>query len=251
VLNILNYNEPEGECVPIPALTNQPPLLEVGIMAKLSIPKVLKICQVEGCCSTVHSQGRHCSRHDAQIRRHGHIFGNLHRSSRSPNEFLFEDDICKIRLYDKHGNFVVSAIIDVDDYPLVKDYKWRLNSPVGYVRGAKKGGKDVLLHTVLMGTLPNGKSIDHANRKPLDNRRNNLRLATRAQNCFNRTLSSRNTSGYKGVQWRTDRRKWKTIIIHNAKVISIGTFKSKIEAARAYNEKATELFGEFACLNDV
>jgi len=40
-------------------------------------------------------------------------------------------------------------------------------------------------------------------------------------------------------------------ITHTAKVIHIGTFRTKIEATKAHNKKASELFGEFACLNDI
>lgn len=91
--------------------------------------------------------------------------------------------------------------------------------------------------------------IDHKNQDRTDNRINNLREASNAQNASNRTVLSNNTSGFKGVTWDRNRNKWRAKLIWNNKTISLGNHTCPIEAARAYDSKALELHGEFAVTN--
>lgn len=95
------------------------------------------------------------------------------------------------------------------------------------------------------------KHIDHINRNKADNRFSNLRECDVQQNLINRAIQKNNTSGYKGVSWFHKRSKWVCSIKYNRKTIYIGTFDCKREAARAYNKKAKEIFGEFAYLNEI
>ena len=89
--------------------------------------------------------------------------------------------------------------------------------------------------------------VDHINHDPLDNHRHNLRLATRSQNAANVGPYANNTSGYKGVDFNQG--KWRARITQHGKRHFLGTFDTAEEAARAYDSKALELFGEFASLN--
>lgn len=57
------------------------------------------------------------------------------------------------------------------------------------------------------------------------------------------------TSKYKGVSWRGQRRKWTTQITCGYRNIYVGIYENEVDAALAYDEKARELFGEFACVN--
>ncbi len=97
--------------------------------------------------------------------------------------------------------------------------------------------------------------VDHKNRDTLDNRKCNLRLCTKSENMRNRAMSKNNQSGYKGVRYfpfgRRKTKFWKAQIVFNHKYIHIGYYHTKEEAALAYNTKAKELFGEFACLNTI
>jgi hypothetical protein len=95
------------------------------------------------------------------------------------------------------------------------------------------------------------KYIDHGNMNVLDNRKSNLRKCTIQQNACNREKPKHNTSGYKGVYWEKGLKKWRSAIRLNNKKIHIGCYEIKIEAAKAYNKKAKELFGEFARLNEI
>lgn len=84
---------------------------------------------------------------------------------------------------------------------------------------------------------------DHISRDRLDNRRSNLRWATKKQNGANMQPRP-NSSGYRGVSRRGTRKKFQAII-----TLHLGTFDTAEEAARAYDAKAREIWGEFATLN--
>ncbi len=95
---------------------------------------------------------------------------------------------------------------------------------------------------------PEGYEVDHINHDGLDNRRCNLRLATRANNCHNQR-SFKGSSKYKGV-WRVGE-KWAACIRVDGRSKRLGTFVSEKEAALAYNQAAREHYGEFAKLNEI
>jgi hypothetical protein len=94
---------------------------------------------------------------------------------------------------------------------------------------------------------PNGMHTDHINGNCLDNRRGNLRVCTQAENKRNLSLSKRNSSGFKGVYWSKERNKWHV----RAGSKHIGRYNNIIDAAKAYNQAAISMFGEYAKLNDV
>lgn len=93
------------------------------------------------------------------------------------------------------------------------------------------------------------KDLDHINQIRDDNRWPNLRECTKSQNGANAEKNKNNTSGYKGVSWHKPTKKWLAKIRHKNKDFHLGCFKYPHEAAKAYNSKALELFGEFAYLN--
>ena len=101
-----------------------------------------------------------------------------------------------------------------------------------------------------MDHYDNDNVIDHINRDRLDNRKNNLRIATHQQNTINRSVQSNNISNIPGVSWRKDRNKWRAYIAVNKKQISLGMFKTKEEAIKARKEGEIKYFGEFAPINN-
>ncbi len=106
-----------------------------------------------------------------------------------------------------------------------------------------------MMHRMVMG-VEDGRLVDHANHNGLDNRRTNLRIATWTENCWNkRKPISDSSSRFKGVMWDKRRGTWHVMIGHNGRKIFIGYFDDEEEAARAYDVKAKELYGEFAALN--
>jgi hypothetical protein len=91
--------------------------------------------------------------------------------------------------------------------------------------------------------------VDHKNLRMSDNRFDNLRLATHAENNQNRPTPLRNTSGYKGVTWHKMLNKWMAQIDANGRHIYIGVFVDRKMAAHAYDAAAKLHHGEFARLN--
>lgn len=95
-----------------------------------------------------------------------------------------------------------------------------------------------------------GEIIDHVDRNTYNNQRNNLRSVTVQESNWNRGVSKRNISGFKGVCYRSDRtKKWKAAICKDGKTTNLGSYHSDVEAAKAYDKAARELFGKFAVLN--
>lgn len=103
----------------------------------------------------------------------------------------------------------------------------------------------IVIWCMLKGEWPT-LLIDHENEVRDDNRIENLRLATRAQNAVNTGKWSTNTSGYKGISFNKASKKWVANISVNKKLIHLGSFSSVEEANTAYKEAAIFYHGEFA-----
>lgn len=155
----------------------------------------------------------------------------------------------KIPLYGKYGEGKC-VLVDDDDYEELSKFKWIVGTHGYAQRGFYKNGKTkiILMHRFIM-KANKGDLIDHINRNKLDNRKENLRIANQAQNMRNCDLRVTNNSGYKGVHWSKLHKKWKAEITKDYKNYFIGLFESPEDAARAYDAKSVELFGEFARLN--
>jgi len=142
------------------------------------------------------------------------------------------------------------AIVDDDDYEYLSKNNWYFSG--GYAKKAtsRKSGKHTIvrMHRVIMDA-PIGVDVDHRDGDKLNNRKENLRLCNRSQNLANKKLGAKNTSGYKGVTWFKRDKKWRAQIKHNRKAIHIGYYDNLEAAAKAYDEKAREFFGEYARVN--
>jgi hypothetical protein len=88
--------------------------------------------------------------------------------------------------------------------------------------------------------------IDHSNMDRADNRWCNLRYASRSQNKANMRARQDNTSGFKGVCWKMDHRKWQAQISIGGKTLHLGYRDSREEAAALYADAAVKYYGEFA-----
>ncbi len=143
------------------------------------------------------------------------------------------------------------AIVDADDYERLSKYKWHaLQDSNNYYARKRRGHGMVLMHRLLLNA-PRGLVVDHINHNGLDNRKSNLRLCTVAENNQNSRPCTRPNkwSKYKGVTFDKNRKLFMAAIIHNKKRYFLGRFDSETDAAKAYDKKASELFGEFAYLN--
>ena len=145
------------------------------------------------------------------------------------------------------------AIVDDEDYGWLMQWKWRLHrdqrGACYAVRGAWLNGKKQLIkmHREILNA-PADKQVDHIDRDGLHNTRANLRLCNASQNMANRAKFRYGASRFKGVWWCHATGNWRAHVWHY-KTIHLGSYKSEEDAARAYDAKARELFGEFARLN--
>lgn len=142
------------------------------------------------------------------------------------------------------------ALVDDEDFERVNQFKW--NAQKGkktfyasrYIHGSisQRGKK---MHQLIM----EGKMSDHIDRNGLNCQKSNLRPCTNQQNQMNRPGRENSSSTYKGVSWQKKIKKWGAYIRVDYKLIHLGFYVSEIEAAKAYDKKALELFSEFAYLN--
>ena len=107
--------------------------------------------------------------------------------------------------------------------------------------------KNLLLHRFIMGN-PKGMDVDHWDRNPLNNRRNNLRIASRTQNNMNAKVRSNSKTGFKGVNAR--RGGYQTRIKVEGKYTYLGSSNDVRVAAQLYDKAAIKYFGEFALTNE-
>jgi hypothetical protein len=138
------------------------------------------------------------------------------------------------------------ALIDDEDAERVLGRNWAYLSVQNGPGPGYAISSSGLMHRLILNA-PRGVEVDHVNGDGLDNRRENLRLATHAQNASNSRLHRDNVTGYKGV--RHKRNRWQARITVNQKEIYLGSFIALEDAARAYDAAAREHFGEFATPN--
>lgn len=155
----------------------------------------------------------------------------------------------KIRL--TNGKY---TLVDNEDFYRFGKMRWRMDYH-GYVIISKQIDgkiKTLLLHREIMKVSGiKGIDIDHIDGKPLNNQKSNLRKCSRSENAVYSKIRKNNTSGYKGVHLRKccKYKKWVSRITKNGNKIILGYFYNPIDAAKAYDKKAIELFGPFAKTN--
>ncbi len=198
-------------------------------------------------------------------------------SETNKNKFQHNDDgTTYIFLESKNKYFPGkhTIIIDTEGWDKVKEHRWcilgndirrypyaitNIPHPDGgwyyFVQNGKqqRGRRRTCLfmHHLIMVKPKEGMVTDHINRNGLDNRKENLRLVTKAQNQQNRKSQKRSTSGYKGVSWVARDKRWRSEIMHEKNHFYLGYFTCEHEAALAYNKKALELGQSHNLLNEV
>lgn len=138
--------------------------------------------------------------------------------------------------------------IDKEDYDLISQYDWRVkDNGCGNFYVVDK--RNTYLHRLIMQVFDKNIHIDHINGNGLDNRKQNLRKCTNAENRRNSKINKRNTSGFKGVRTRSNIHKFQAYIYHAKKFHHLGYYDTAEIAAKIYDKAALKYFGEFARLN--
>jgi hypothetical protein len=137
----------------------------------------------------------------------------------------------------KHSQY--PALVDDTDYEYLNQWKWKLHIQ-GYACRSGWDAKNkkytcVLMHQVVLHPNPN-EEIDHFNQNKLDNQRLNLRSVPHYLNELNKPLSSRNTSGFRGVCFDKARIKWVAKTKHNGKMVNLGRYDTPEKASEVYQK---------------
>jgi len=193
----------------------------------------------------------YCGKHACQIKRNGKI----HKRTRFDPPHIIEypeKGIAEIVIYNKKEQEITRAIIDIDDVEIVSKYKWYLKDGKYIRTHINTNGKDYKtgIHRILMNVVENKNVvIDHIDRNPLNNKRENLRITTQAKNSINKSIQSNNTSGVTGVVWNSANRNWNAQIKLNRKNINLGVYKNFDDAVKARQDGELKYFGEFNPIN--
>jgi hypothetical protein len=147
------------------------------------------------------------------------------------------------------------ALVDDSDYLWLSSYRWCYSSDgyaVNYYWDAHGTKRKRTMHRLVMAEIlghpvPRELQVDHINHNRTDNRRENLRLATRSQNQAYKGLQINNTSGYKGVIWHQNA--WEARIRYEGRKLYLGRYSDPIDAALVYDGAARVLYGDFAGVN--
>ena len=150
------------------------------------------------------------------------------------------------------------AIVDDEDFDFLSKFKWCSShgyavTPI-YIEGSyhktlcpKGKYKQIRMHRLLL-SVDDTKEVDHRNMDRLDNRKENLRVASRAENMRNKGMQVNNTSGFKGVGWDKQRKKWR-VQIKADDIRVVKRFDSLVEAQDFYKDSATIYHKDFARIN--
>ena len=165
---------------------------------------------------------------------------------RKVREIIVDGDVSYVPL--SQGKVAKISTSDID---LVSGFNWNVRTDGPRLYAARSTPRDseykqasVVMHRAIMNP-ENGFVVDHINGDGLDNRRENLRVCTTQENCWNSKKKTTNKSGFKGVSIHVSG-KWRATIFVSGKQISLGLYQSPEDAAEAYKKAASEKFGIFA-----
>lgn len=140
------------------------------------------------------------------------------------------------------------AFVSDEDFDYLNQWQWHKSDK--YVERGEKGIA-IRMHrevAIRMG-IDTSQNIDHKDGNILNNQRENLRSATKSQNQANSKIRKDNSSGYKGVSFYRNYRKWVAQIRVKGRNMILGYFSTPEEAALTYDKAARKFFGEFAKCN--
>lgn len=169
----------------------------------------------------------------------------------------------KYNIYDLSGEYGIGYTskkekfyFDLEDYEKIKNYCWLKNAKgyfYSYYKNSDGKPTTIKLHRLIMNCNNTNLDIDHIHGKQsrYDNRKSNLRIATKSQNNMNKGLRSHNTSGVTGVCWVVRDSKWNARITINKKRINLGYFDCFDDAVKARKEAEEKYFGKYSYDNSM
>lgn len=155
------------------------------------------------------------------------------------------------------NNSTKLVTVDDEDFDRLQSFQWCLvgGNKGGVSRGeyvsATMGKPSRVKRTAIANQIMDRFDciFDHTDRDSLNCTKSNLRESTHQQNCFNRAKQINSTSQFKGVSFDKAAKKWRASITCNNRKHSLGMYTNQLDAAKAYNKAAINLFKAFAFLN--
>ena len=157
--------------------------------------------------------------------------------------------------YDLSGEFGIGWTLntnrefyfDLEDYDKIKGFCWSEDVSTRGYRSLRAKIPNTSKNTMMSWIITGEKYQDHINRNPFDNRKENLRRATAAENARNHSVSKNNTSGFSGIEWNKINNNWRVGITVDNQPINLGSFKNKDDAIIARLKAEIQYYGpEFA-----
>ena len=157
---------------------------------------------------------------------------------------IFEGKICRIPLM----NSDQFALIDSEDYEKIKGKNWIIKYPGGYVK--ENNPKYQSLSRLILNVTDKNEIVDHIFHDKLDNRKSELRICTKSQNCINSLSGKRkNNTGVRGIHRLKSNGKFHTKLVVDKKLFYLGQFPTMEEAVKVRNEAEEKYFGEYKLRN--
>ena len=183
------------------------------------------------------SKFNYCNKHRKQLDRYGKFLDNNQLFKNDKNRIILHENYAEVELRNRYGEINGIALIDLEDVGFVKQYKWNLHNQ-GYMYNHEIG----LFHKYKTGF----ELTDHINRNRLDNRKENLREATKQINQINRSLQKNNSSGITGVGYNKQKQLWVSRLEKDGVIIIYECYENKEDAIRCRLQGEKDYFGEYA-----
>ena len=135
-----------------------------------------------------------------------------------------------------------NLIISEEDKYILEKYKVYCDNSNGYYRVYLGKGRYKYLHRFIV-EAKKGQIVDHINRNKFDNSRGNLRIVSAKLNCYNRFVDNKNG---RGIYFDKYGKRYRACISYKNKTLKLGSFNNILDAKKAYNIKALELYGKDA-----
>lgn len=156
------------------------------------------------------------------------------------NEFYFIEDY--VQCVTSNGEII---LFDIEYYDYFSLFCWCVDTKGYAISWNPQTKKYQKMHQLIIITEDEKYVPDHRNGNTLDNRRHNLRIATKHQNAMNQGIAKNNTSGKTGVHWHKNMNKWIANIGYKNKLIHLGYFDSYDDAVKEREKAEVELFKEY------
>lgn len=168
----------------------------------------------------------------------------IHRQKNTKqNNWIFDQESRTIKGVDCNG---IEFLLDLEDYNKVKDYCWHVNKRGYVVANSRNGSNRVVWMHRIITNASDRDIVDHINWNRQDNRKSNLRIATKSQNNINIKKRSNNTSGYTGVSRIKRTGKYRSSISIGGNKYYLGDYDTLEEAVNARHIAELQYHGEWS-----